>query len=139
MLARMTEEQRLIYEWIGELPVVVPNWDKRLPEIYGELNTTFFQGVLPSLNEKFVCEFCEMPRDTSGIFLSEEHAAMQSTDQVHVRPGIRINSALCVLRDHVKIALLHEMIHAAGIVGHQEPFHMEVSRLMLAGAYNGLL
>jgi hypothetical protein len=33
MLARMTDEQRRIYEWIGELPVVVPNWDKRLPEI----------------------------------------------------------------------------------------------------------
>lgn len=64
---------------------------------------------------------------------------MQSTDQAHVRPGIRVNTALCVLRDHVRIALLHEMIQASGIVGHQESFRMEVSRLMLAGAYNGLL
>ncbi len=139
MLARMTDEQRRIYEWIGELPVVVPNWDKRLPEMYGDLNTRFFQGALPLLSDTFVCECCEMPRDTSGIFISAEHAAMQSTDRVHVRPGIRINAALCVLRDHLKIALLHEMIHAAGIVGHQEPFQMEVSHLMLAGAYNGLL
>ncbi|MDQ2835202.1 MAG: hypothetical protein M3Y50_15955 [Acidobacteriota bacterium] len=135
----MTEEQRLIYEWIGQLPIVVPNWNKRLTEMYEELNTKWFQGVLPALSERFVCEFREMPRDTSGIFISEEHAAMQATDEIHVRPGIRINAALCVLRDHVKIALLHEMIHAAGIVGHKEAFHMEVSRLMLAGAYNGLL
>ena len=139
MLARMTEEQRLIYEWIGELPVLVPNWEKRLPEMYEELNETLFQGSLPALGDDFVCEFCEMPQDTSGIFISQKHAAQQSTDKVHVRPGIRINSALCVLRDHVRIALLHEMIHAFGVVSHKEAFHLEVSRLILAGAYNGLL
>jgi hypothetical protein len=35
-----------------------------------------------------------------------------------INPGIRINSALKVLSDHVRIALLHEMVHTSGIVGH---------------------
>jgi hypothetical protein len=39
----------------------------------------------------------------------------------------------------VKIAMLHEMIHAAGINGHTEVFQAEVARLMASGAYNGLL
>jgi hypothetical protein len=139
MLWRMTGEQQLIFDWIGNLPVLVPNWEKRLPMLYEELNATWFDGTLPELTDTFVCEFCDMPQDSAGIFIDAETAAMRSTPDIKIRPGIRINSALRALRDHVKIALLHEMVHVSGIMGHLEPFHLEISRLMLAGAYNGLL
>jgi len=80
-----------------------------------------------------------MPRSTAGIYIDAKRAEAQSTAEIKIRPGIHINSALHVLPDHVKIALLHEMIHASGVEGHGEPFQLELSRLMLAGAYNGLL
>jgi hypothetical protein len=135
----MTGEQQLIFDWIADLPVRVPNWEKRLPMMYEELNMKWFDGTLPELTDDFVCEFCDMPRDSAGIFIDAETAEMRSTPDITIRPGIRINSALRVLRDHVKIALLHEMVHVSGIKGHLEPFHLEISRLMLAGAYDGLL
>ena len=135
----MTGEHRLIFNWIGSLPVLVPNWEKRLPALYDELNFKHFQGTLPTLCPDFVCEFCDMPQDSAGIYISPENAALQSTKDVTIRPGIRINSALQVLRDHVRIALLHEMVHAKGIVGHGPNFQEELARLMLAGAYNNLL
>jgi hypothetical protein len=139
MLGRMSDEQRLIFEWIGILPVVIPNWEKRLPELYDELNGKWFDGKLPALTDEFVCEFCPMPRNTAGIFIDAETAQAQSTPETKIRPGIRINPALEVLPDHVKIALLHEMVHAGGIKGHKESFDREILRLILAGAYRGLL
>src|SRR5258708_26661053 len=107
--------------------------------MYEEVNMKWFDGTLPELTDDFVCELCDMPRDSAGIFIDAETAEMRSTPDITIRPGIRINSALRVLRDHVKIALLHEMLHVSGIKGHLEPFPLEISRLMLAGAYDGLL
>jgi len=135
----MTGEQQLIFDWIGSLPVAVPNWEKRLPQMYEELNAKWFNGAAPILGSTFVCEFCEMPRNTAGIYIDAKRAEAQSTAEIKIRPGIRINSVLQVLPDHVKIAMLHEMIHASGVEGHGEPFQLELSRLILAGAYNGLL
>jgi hypothetical protein len=135
----MTDEQQIIFDWIGMLPVVVSNWEKRLPMMYEEFNGKWFDGRLPKLSVSFICEFCDMSRDSAGIFIDAETAMLQSTANVIIRPGIRISSALMTLRDHVKIALIHEMIHASGIKGHDQPFTDELSRLVLAGAYNGLL
>jgi hypothetical protein len=106
--------------------------------MYGELNAARFAIALPELTDDFVCEFCDMPQDAPGIFIDANNAETQSTPEISIRHGIRINSALRILRDHVKIALLHEMIHVSGISGHWEPFNLEVSRLMLAGTYNDL-
>jgi hypothetical protein len=135
----MTAEQQLIFDWIGTVPVLVPNWEKRLPQMYNELNAKWFDKSLPPISDNFVCEFCDMPRDTAGIYIDEKDAAAQSTAAVKIRPGIRINSGLKILRDHVAIALLHEMVHVSGIRGHREPFKAGIARLMLAGAYNDLL
>lgn len=139
MLCPMTDEQKLIFDWIGNLPVAVPNWDERLPKMYQECNAKWFDDSLPALGEDFVCEFCEMPRNTAGIFIDTKKAEAQSTAETRIRSGIRINAALQVLPDHVKIALLHEMIHASGIDGHREQFNLEISRLLCAGAYKELL
>jgi len=135
----MTDEQKLIYEWIGMTPVIVPDWDRLLPEMYDSFNAAYFNNSLPSLSSTFVCEFCEMPREAAGIFLDADRAARRSTDSVKVKPGIRINSKLKELTDHVKISLLHEMIHASGINGHGENFQNGIIALLVAGAYRGLL
>jgi hypothetical protein len=135
----MTKEQQLIYDWIGTLLVVVPNWDKRLPEMYDSLNKSFFSNSLPPISSDFVCEFCEMPRETGGIYLDAKRAAALSKDGVNVRPGIRINANLRCLTDHVKIALLHEMVHVTGIEKHEKPFKNAIAALFLAGAYKGVL
>jgi hypothetical protein len=135
---RMTENH-LIYEWIGSLPVAVPDWSKLLPAMYAEFNLQYFGGRLPRITDSFVCEFCDMPRNSAGIYIDAETAAKQSTEAVKIRPGIRINSSLQTLRDHVNIALLHEMVHANGVVGHGPAFEAEILRLILAGAYKTLL
>ncbi len=139
MLWRMTDEQQLIFDWIDGLPVIVPNWGIKLPKMYRELNAKFFGNTLPPLSASFVCEFCDMPRESAGIFIDATKAVAQSTATVKIRPGIRINSNLKCLSDHVRITLLHEMVHASGTDGHLEPFGTEIARLMLAGAYNNLL
>ena len=129
----------MIFDWIGNLPVIVPNWDKRLPALYNDLNAKWFNKSSPPLSGEFLCEFCDMPRESAGIFIDADRAKAISTADVEVRPGIRINSRLHHLSDHVKIAMLHELVHAAGIIGHGEAFHAEIARLILSGAYEGLL
>jgi hypothetical protein len=135
----MTEEQQLIYNSIDDLPTLVPDWGKKLPEFYNCLNKDWFQSNLPALSDVFVCEFCDMPNETAGIFIDTNRAAKLSKPEVAVRPGIRINSKLQCLGDHVKIALLHEMIHASGIQGHLDNFDKAISNLFQARAYTGLL
>jgi hypothetical protein len=80
-----------------------------------------------------------MPRETAGICIDAGRAAKVSKDRVNVRPGIRINSKLQCLSDHVMIALLHEMVHASGIEKHEEVFQNAIPGLFAAGAYDGLL
>jgi hypothetical protein len=75
----MTPEQQLIFDWIGTVPVLVPNWDKRLHQMYDELNAKWFDKSLPPISNNFVCEFCDMPRDTAGIYMDDKDAAAQST------------------------------------------------------------
>jgi hypothetical protein len=135
----MTPEHQLILEWIGTVPVLVPNWEKRLPLMYEDLNAKWFENSLPPISDEFVCEFCDMPRDTTVIYIDEKDAAEQSTSDVKIRPGIRISSGLKMFRAEVTIALLHEMVHATGIRKHDEPFRAQIARLMAAGAYEGLL
>jgi hypothetical protein len=135
----MTDEQRLISDWVGTLPVVVFDWDNLLPRMYDSLNAKWFNGSLPPISSAFVCEFCDMPRETAGICIDPARAAKVSKDGVAVRPGIRINSKLQCMSDHVKIALLHEMVHASGIEKHEEPFQNAIAGLLAAGAYTDLL
>ena len=135
----MTPEQRIISDWLGNRPVIVPNWDKRLPDLYNEFNAEWFNNSLPPLSAEFVCEFCEMPRESAGIFIDAARAKTISTADITVRPGIRINSGLQLLSSHVKIVLLHEMVHAAGITGHADAFATEIERLFVSDAYTGLL
>ena len=135
----MTEEQRLISDWIGMLPVRVFDWEEWLPKTYDLFNARWFKNSLPQISESFVCEFCDMPRETAGICIDAGRAAKVSRDGVTVRPGIRINSKLQCLSDHVRIALLHEMVHASGIEKHEEAFQNTVADLFAGGAYKHLL
>lgn len=139
MICGMTDEQKLIFDWIGDLPVRVFAWEKQLPKIYDLFNAKWFNNSLPPISDSFVCEFCDMPRETAGICIDADRAAKVSKDGVNVRPGIRINSELQCLSAHVKIALLHEMIHASGIEKHEEGFRNVIAALFAAGAYNDLL
>jgi hypothetical protein len=139
MLNAMTNEQKLIWEWIGMLPTRIFDWNEVLPKMYDSLNAKWFKSSLPPISDSFVCEFCEMPRETVGICIDAARASKVSKDGISVRPGIRINPALQCSTEHVIIALLHEMIHASGIEKHEEAFKSVVAQLFAAGAYNGIL
>jgi hypothetical protein len=135
----MAGEQRLIFEWIGGLPIAVFDWDEDLPKMYDLFNTKWFNNSLPPVSDAFVVEFCDMPRETAGICIDAVRAAKQSRDGVTIRPGIRINSKLQCLSDHVRIALLHEMVHASGVEKHEKDFHDAIARLFALGVYDRLL
>jgi hypothetical protein len=75
---------------------------------------------------------------TSEIFASEEHAAVQSIDLVHV-PGMRIKCSTLSSAGSCQDCFAARMIHAVGIVEHKELLHIEVSCSVLVGANNGLL
>src|SRR5271165_2051476 len=109
----MTDEQNLISDWVGNLPVRVFDWDELLPKMYDSFNAKWFNNSLLPISDAFVCEFCDMPRETAGICIDADRAAKASRNGVNVRPGIRINAKLQCLSDHVRIALLHEMVHAS--------------------------
>lgn len=111
----MTDEQKLIFEQIDMEPVSVFDWKDQLPKMYEPFNAKWFNNSLPPISHAFVCEFCDMPREFAGICIDEAWAVKISKGRVTVRLGIRINSKLKCLSDHVRIALLHEMVHASGI------------------------
>jgi len=140
-LCIMTEEQKYVYEWIDDLPTFVPDWSKELPAMYQSLNASWFENALPPLSETFVCEFQDMPRESAGIYIGANHAKQLSRNGVTVRVGIRINSKLQCLKDHVKIALLHEMIHVRGFTHNagEADFQAVIAALWKAGAYHKLL
>jgi hypothetical protein len=137
----MTEEEKCVYEWIDNLPTPVPDWRKELPAIYQSFNATWFKNALPALSDTFVCEFQDMPRESAGIYIGVDDATKLSSNGVTVRAGIRINSRLECLSDHVKIALLHEMIHARGFKHNEGEalFQAAIDDLFHAGAYRKLL
>jgi len=134
----MTDEERLIFHSL-DAPAIVTNWDEGLPKMYDSFNACFFKGSLPSISETFVCVLGPLPREVAGVCLDANDASKISTNKVTVRPGIRINSKLECLTSHVAIALLHEMTHASGKKGHEEPFQKAIAALYAAGAYNGHL
>ena len=115
----MTEEE-IIYQHLDNVPRVVSDPSKRLWEDYGVFNKEYFQASLPHLSESFICVFQNMPRDDAGAYICPDRAAKWSTKETAVRPGIRINSKLKDFTPHVRIVLLHEMIHAYGIAGHKD-------------------
>jgi hypothetical protein len=122
----MTDEQKLIWDWIGMLPVRVFDWNEALPKLYDSLNANWFKNSLPPISDAFVCEFCDMPRETVGISIDAVRAAKISRDGINVRPGIII-------------ALLHEMVHASGIEKHHKAFQNAIAELFAAGAYKDIL
>src|SRR5882757_5842372 len=135
----MTEEQQLIFDVISNVPTSIYDSSVLLHRMYESLNEKWFGSALPQLSETFICEFCGMPREAAGIFLDVNRAQQYSIDTVKIRPGMRINSKLQEWTDHVKIALLHEMVHATGIDGHDDRFIASIQRLISEGAYTKTL
>src|SRR5690348_2480844 len=109
-------EEEIIYGHLDDIPRVVPDYDKLLREDYAIFNEKHFQNVLPVLSECYICVFQQMPGDNAGMYISPDRAERMSTNETAIRPGIRINSKLKEFTSHVRIVLLHEMIHASGIV-----------------------
>ena len=126
----MTEEE-IIYQYLDNVPRVVSDPSKKLRDDYGVLNKKYFQASLPDLSESFICVFQVMPGDIAGACITSDRAEKFSTKERRIRPGIRINSKLKDFTPHARIALIHEMIHASGIVGHGEDFRAVVSALEL--------
>lgn len=134
----MNEEQ-IIYQHLDDIPRVVPDYDKLLQSDYAIFNERHFQNSLPVLSECFICVFQQMPGDNAGMYISPDRAERMSTDETPIRPGIRINSKFKGFTPHVRIVLLHEMIHASGIVGHKEDFRAFISALLRKGVYEPFL
>ncbi len=120
-------------------PVSVFDWKDELPKMYDMVNAKWFNNSLPPISPAFVCEFCDMPREFAGICIDEAGAAKISKGGVTVRLGIRINSKLQCLSEHVRIAVLHEMVHARGIQKHDKTFQSAVAHLFAEGAYSHIL
>jgi hypothetical protein len=132
-------EEEIINQHLDNVPRVVSDTSKQLREDYAIFNQTHFQNSLPHLSESFICVFQEMRGDNAGMYISPDRAEKMSTKENAIRPGIRINSKLKDFTPHVRIVLLHEMIHACGIVGHKEDFRALISALVKAGVYEPLL
>jgi hypothetical protein len=132
-------EEEIIYRHLDDIPRVVPDYDKLLREDYAIFNEKHFQNFLPGLSERFTCEFQQMPGDNAGMYINPDLAERMSTNETPIRPGIRINSKLKEFTPHVRIVLLHEMIHAFGIVGHKEDFRAFISALQKEGVYEPFL
>ena len=118
---------------------VVSDASRQLQEDYEIFNEKYFQKSLPNLSGSFICVFQKMPGDNAGMYISPDLAEKMSTKETTIRPGIRINSKLKEFTPHVRIILLHEMIHASGIVGHKEDFRAFICALVKVGVYEPLL
>lgn len=134
----MTEEE-IIYQHLDNEPRFVSDASKRLREDYEVFNKEYFRASLQHLSESFICVFQDMPGDIAGAYICPDRAAKWSTKEAPVRPGIRINSKLKDFTPHVRIVLLHEMIHAYGIAGHKEDFRAVISALVAAEVYEPFL
>ncbi len=134
----MTEEE-IIYQYLDNMPRVVSDPGKKLREDYRVFNKEYFRASLPDLSEFFICVFQDMPGDDAGAYIPPDVAVKLSTNETPIRPGIRINSRLKQFTPHVRIVLLHEMIHASGILGHKEDFRAAISVLLNDGVYEPFL
>jgi len=101
---------------------------------YKEFQCRFFDGKVPDLSDDFSIMFAPLPYDTAGITIMPDDQRFAGRKR-----GLRINQSLMLFRSETKIALLHEMIHASGIRGHDDAFRMEILRLIAEGAYGQLV
>jgi hypothetical protein len=104
--------------------------DFNLAEQYLEFKNRYFENTVPELSEDFVVRFAKLPFDVAGASHLQGDAA-----KFGVRKGIRINEKLREFPAEAKVALLHEMIHAAGTRGHSDEFKHAVADLFARGAY----
>jgi hypothetical protein len=96
---------------------------------YTEFRGRFFGDRVPELCGTFVCEFIKLPFDVAGICL------LQDRVEPGIRPGIRINDVFRDFPAEAKVALLHEMVHAAGVRGHDAEFKLALLDLFTKNAY----
>jgi hypothetical protein len=109
----------------GLVPVPI-----ELAELYVEFKQKYFSDSVPQLSEEFVCVYQELPFDIAGASLLGEDAT-----KLGVKPGIRINEKFGGFVSETKVALLHEMIHATGLRGHEAGFVAFLVDLFGRGAY----
>jgi hypothetical protein len=115
----------VVAERAGRTPAPVD-----LASLYQEFRSKYFDNLVPELSIDFVCTFSRLPFDLAGACCLEKEAA-----QLGVKKGIRINEKLREFPAEVKVALLHEMVHAKGIRGHGTDLKTELTELFSKGAY----
>jgi hypothetical protein len=98
--------------------------------IYLEFKTKYFGDSVPELSEDFIVKFIKLPFDIAGASYLPEDAV-----KLGVKRGIRINEKLREFPAEVKVALLHEMIHAAGVRKHGDEFKKALIALFSKDAY----
>jgi hypothetical protein len=101
-----------------------------LASLYREFKDKHFNGSVPELSQSFLCTFSKLPFDAAGICYLEKDAS-----RLGIRPGIRINEKFKEFPAEAKVALLHEMIHAAGVRKHEHDFVVKIIELFGKGAY----
>jgi hypothetical protein len=104
--------------------------DVDITSLYLDFRNKYFGDLAPELSEDFIVKFSKLPFDISGISYLAEDAA-----KVGVKRGIRINEKLREFPAEVKVALLHEMVHAGGVRKHKDEFKRAVIDLFEKGAY----
>ena len=129
----MNEDDKIYYHVSDAIEIErkgrrVPPID--LAALYSEYKNRHFGESIPDLSAEFVCTFVRLPYDAAGISLLEQDAT-----KLGVRKGIRINEKLSDFPNETSVALLHEMIHVAGVRGHNAKFKLEVVKLFKKRAY----
>jgi hypothetical protein len=129
-----TEEDR-IYNWVADFCDIerVKHGTPaplNLSDCYQLFKVKYFGSSVPELSAAFVCVFQKLPYDIAGITLLGEDAAKRSATE-----GIRINEKLREFPAEAKVALLHEMIHATGVRGHDGPLVAAIEKLWNQQAY----
>lgn len=118
----------IVIEYKGKAPT--PMDALALAECYRNFKSRFFNSTVPDLSEDFICEFLKLPFDVAGITYLEQDAA-----KLGVKKGIRINEKLKEFPAEAKVALLHEMVHATGVRGHEDELKAALKELFNKGAY----
>lgn len=115
----------IVRERAGRTPAPID-----LASFYREFRDRYFDGSVPELSQDFVCIFSKLPFDASGICYLEKEAS-----GLGITPGIRINEKFKEFPAEAKVALLHEMIHAAGVRKHEHDFKLALIELFGKRAY----
>lgn len=121
-------------------------WDNFLRHKYEAYAARFgvacYGGTLPSLGPDFSVRFLEFPKeifwdDWEGITLLptfDRHVVKEAL-AAGVNPGIYINARFRGLSGASCTVLLHEMVHASGILGHGQDFDDVREKLYIAKAF----